>query len=73
DLVSCRGSSTRPNHGTSEPSGILLFAQKSSPRSSKSHVIDQKLLEDFESSLAQLILEILNPNIPFLEKDRGSF
>ncbi len=49
-------------------SGLLLFAQKRSPRGPKNHNIDQVLLKDFENHLAKLILEILNPDIPFVEK-----
>ncbi|MEM8929235.1 MAG: PD-(D/E)XK nuclease family protein [Bacteroidota bacterium] len=49
-------------------SGVLLFAQKSGTRGPKNHSMDRKLLIDFENHLIGLILEILNPNIPFVEK-----
>lgn len=53
-------------------SGIVLFAQKTSVRGPKNHIIDNELLTRFEGHLANLILEILNPDIPFKEKDLTS-
>ena len=49
--------------------GILLFAQKSNPRGAKNHNIHPALLNDFENHLAELILEILNPSVPFVEME----
>jgi len=54
-------------------SGLLLFAKKNNPRGPKNHIIDKGLLDYFEKLLANLILEILNPEIPFMEKESASF
>ena len=49
-------------------SGIFSFAQKGSARGSKNYIIDATLMENFEKQLGHLILEILNPDIPFTER-----
>lgn len=49
--------------------GTLLFAQKESARGSKNHSINIKVIQDFEQILSQLIKEICNPQIPFIEKE----
>ncbi len=53
-------------------SGILLFAQKEGPRGPKEHIIDRELLVQFNEHLAELILEILNPEIVFKERESTS-
>jgi hypothetical protein len=53
--------------------GIVPFAQKKGPRGPKEHTIDRNLLSRFEEHLADLILEILNPEIPFKESESTSF
>lgn len=51
-------------------SGFLPFATKSSARSrTKNITIDTDVFSDFEQILFQLIEEIMNPNIPFTEKE----
>ncbi|MDT0606435.1 PD-(D/E)XK nuclease family protein [Croceitalea rosinachiae] len=48
--------------------GILYFAKKSTAKPiSKNNSITEQLLQDFQSQLKHLILEITNPNIPFKE------
>ena len=54
-------------------SGILLFAQKGTARGSKNHTMDCELLNHFEKLLANLILEILNPEVPFRENRSAAF
>ena len=44
-------------------SGMLLFS------TSNSDIIDQNTLSEYKKVLVQLILEIFNPEIPFLEKE----
>ncbi|WP_203295200.1 PD-(D/E)XK nuclease family protein [Luteirhabdus pelagi] len=51
-------------------SGFLPFATKSSLRSrTKNTTIDTDVFSDFEQILFQLIEEIMNPNLPFTEKE----
>jgi len=54
-------------------SGILLFAQKQGPRGPKEYLIEQDLLTQFQEQLSRLILEILNPELPFEASDSTSF
>lgn len=49
--------------------GVLLFAQKDGARGPKQHVINQNTLSNFQTVLHELIKEINNPDIPFLEKE----
>ncbi len=49
--------------------GTLLFAQKESARGAKNHLINNKVISDFEQILGQLITDICNPEIPFTEKE----
>ncbi|WP_405411960.1 PD-(D/E)XK nuclease family protein [Maribacter sp. Asnod1-A12] len=50
--------------------GTLLFAQKESARSTtKNHIINNAVISDFEQILSQLITEICNTDIPFIEKE----
>ena len=49
--------------------GTLLFAKKESARGPKNHLIDKDILIDFEQMLYQLISEICNSEIPFIEKE----
>ena len=49
--------------------GTLLFAKKESARGSKNHNIDTAVISEFEQILGQLITEICNPMIPFIEKE----
>lgn len=49
-------------------SGILYFALKSNTKPvTKDNLINQQVLNDFQSKLKKLILEITNPNISFKE------
>jgi hypothetical protein len=50
-------------------SGLLRFATKSSQRGSKNYLIDNEVLSMFQVQLKKLILEIFNPDIPFIEKE----
>ena len=49
-------------------SGFLKFAKKETSRGKKNHIITEDTLLEFEKQLKKIILEILNPNIPFIEK-----
>ncbi|WP_339650401.1 PD-(D/E)XK nuclease family protein [uncultured Maribacter sp.] len=49
--------------------GTLLFAQKESARGAKNHIITKEVISEFEQILGQLITEICNPDIPFIEKE----
>ena len=49
-------------------SGFLKFAKKETSRGRKDHIITEGTLLEFEKQLKKIILEILNPNIPFIEK-----
>ncbi|TLP71809.1 PD-(D/E)XK nuclease family protein [Maribacter sp. ACAM166] len=49
--------------------GTLLFAQKESARGAKNHIIDTNVIYEFEQILTNLITEICNPDIPFIEKE----
>lgn len=48
--------------------GVLVFAKKESIRGAKRAVIDNDTLEEFENLLFQLIRDIFNPEVSFLEK-----
>ena len=52
-------------------SGFLKFAQKDKDgkRGVKDSVIDAAVLEAFQEQLKQLIVEICNPDVPFMEKE----
>ena len=50
-------------------SGILRFATKPSARGQRNHTIDGDVLSAFQAQLKNLILEIFNPDIPFIEKE----
>jgi hypothetical protein len=51
-------------------SGFLKFGKKDTPNSRKKDTdVTTETLDNFESELTKLILEIFNPNIPFTEKD----
>ncbi|PNQ74871.1 PD-(D/E)XK nuclease family protein [Hanstruepera neustonica] len=52
-------------------SGFLKFAKKdrSGAYAKKIEFIDESILNDFYSELKKLIIEICNPEIPFLEKE----
>ncbi|MFT6795513.1 MAG: ATP-dependent helicase/nuclease subunit B [Maribacter sp.] len=49
--------------------GVLLFAKKEAPRGPKQTLIDNETLSEFEVVLHNLIREINDPSIPFLEKE----
>ena len=50
--------------------GFLKFAKKDKPGAygEKKELIDESILNEFSKELHNLIIEICNPNIPFLEK-----
>ncbi|MGB3149934.1 MAG: PD-(D/E)XK nuclease family protein [Maribacter sp.] len=48
--------------------GVLVFAKKESVRGPKQTTIDKDILQEFENLLYKLIIEIFNPEIPFLQK-----
>lgn len=48
---------------------LARFATKSSIRGAKDHSITREVLQTFEALLEKLILEIFDPNIPFIEKE----
>ena len=50
-------------------SGFMKFAAKESARGQKNTQITQEVLQLFTEQLTQLILEICNPEIPFVEKE----
>jgi len=51
-------------------SGILKFSKKESTRAKiKNTIISQDILDAFEIELKKLIIEICNPEIPFIEKN----
>ena len=50
-------------------SGFLKFGTKTSPYSKRDQQITNDTLETFAVELKKLILEICNPNIPFIEKE----
>ena len=52
-------------------SGFLKFSKKDKPGSyaKKETLITQETIDNFSLELKQLILEICNPNIPFIEKE----
>ncbi|WP_350289657.1 PD-(D/E)XK nuclease family protein [uncultured Croceitalea sp.] len=50
-------------------SGIIRFATKASSRGPKNYQIDDEVLSSFQLQLKTLILEIFNPEIPFVEKE----
>ena len=49
--------------------GFLKFATKDAPRGPKNNEISEEVLTSFLIELKNLILEICNPNIPFIEKE----
>lgn len=50
--------------------GLMLFYKKSSPQDSKKNpLVGKEVILEFEKLLFRLIEEILNPSIPFLEKE----
>ncbi len=50
--------------------GLMLFYKKSSPRDTKKDpIINIEVVQEFEKLLHKLIEEILNPKIPFIEKE----
>ena len=49
--------------------GLLKFATKPSVRGPKSYQIDDKVLNQFKIELKNLVLEIFNVAIPFVEKE----
>ncbi|MEM9679592.1 MAG: PD-(D/E)XK nuclease family protein, partial [Bacteroidota bacterium] len=50
--------------------GLLKFAMKPSPHSrTKDYTITKEVLDNFEIQLKQLILEICDPKLDFIEKD----
>ncbi|MEW7277598.1 PD-(D/E)XK nuclease family protein [Aquimarina sp. 2201CG1-2-11] len=49
--------------------GFLKFGTKSSIRGKSNHEITHPVLEEFQIQLKKLILEIFNPQIPFIEKE----
>jgi hypothetical protein len=50
-------------------SGVLRFATKPSARGQRNYTIDSDVLSTFQAQLKNLILEIFNPDIPFIEKE----
>ena len=54
--------------------GFLKFGKKTGSRDRyPNYLIDQNTLEDFQIQLKNLILEICDPNIPFIEKEIKSY
>lgn len=49
--------------------GPLLFSQKTAQRGLQDYSIDSGVIAKFENALHQLILDIYDPEIPFLEKE----
>ncbi len=49
--------------------GFLKFAKKSSSRGPKDHLVTNETFGHYLTELKSLILEICNPNIPFIEKE----
>lgn len=51
--------------------GLLKFAQKDrlGPYAKREYGISTEILEDFHIVLKELLVEIFNPKIPFLEKE----
>lgn len=50
--------------------GVMLFCKKTSVRDTKKNpIIDRAVLQEFEQLLFSLIEEILDPKIPFIEKE----
>jgi hypothetical protein len=50
-------------------SGFLRFGKKSAPRSKREQHIDHDVLNDYIQEIKKLILEICDPDIPFIEKE----
>ena len=50
-------------------SGFLPFGTKTGPRSPRNHEITDEVLTTFIEELKKLIMEICNPDIPFIEKE----
>jgi hypothetical protein len=50
-------------------SGYLSFGVKTSPRSKREQLIDHAVLKTYSQEIKKLILEICNPDIPFVEKE----
>ncbi|QED38389.1 PD-(D/E)XK nuclease family protein [Antarcticibacterium arcticum] len=51
-------------------SGFLKFGKKEQPRDkNKQCLVDEEILENFKVQLKNLIIEICDPKIPFLEKE----
>ena len=48
--------------------GFIPFAKKEIPGNKSNPIINQEVLNDYKVELKKLILEICNPNIPFIEK-----
>ena len=54
--------------------GFLKFGKKTgSYAKNPNYLIDHKTLEDFQIQLKNLILEICDPNVPFIEKEIKSY
>src|SRR5690606_4188040 len=54
--------------------GFLKFGKKTGSRDKHvNYLIDHKTLEDFQIQLKNLILEICDPNVPFIEKEIKSY
>lgn len=54
--------------------GFLKFGKKTGSRDQNpKYLIDHKTLEDFQIQLKMLILEICDPNVPFIEKEIKSY
>ena len=50
-------------------SGFLAFGTKTGPRSPRNNEISDEVLASFSGELKKLIMEICDPNIPFIEKE----
>lgn len=50
-------------------SGFLPFGTKTAPRSPRNNEITEDVLSAFNVELTKLIMEICNPDIPFIEKE----
>ena len=50
-------------------SGFLKFGTKTSAYSKRDQLINGNVLETFTVELKKIILEICDPNIPFIEKE----
>ena len=51
------------------PNPVLFAVKPSTDSKQKNHLIHSELLEEFENKLNGLVLELFDPNVPFIEKE----